>query len=422
MRRAKIPALAIVTALVIALLGVDRLAVGQEGGDPVLVGAGDIASCSSTGDEATAGLLDGIDGTVAVLGDNVYESGTSAEFEGCYDPSWGRHKARTMPSVGNHEYETAGASGYFGYFGAAAGDPQKGYYSYDLGSWHVVVLNSNCAEVGCEAGSAQERWLREDLEAHPSACTAAYFHHPRFSSSFGNEAVGPFWKALYEAGAEVVLGGHVHNYERFAPQTAAGQADPEAGIREFVVGTGGRSLKPFGTAVQANSEARIADRFGVLKLTLHPDGYDWQFVTAPGGTVADAGSGQCHGAPSAPPPPPTDTTAPTVTSTVPRSNATGVDPAANLTATFSEDMTASSINAKTFKLTEKGSTTKLSAAIGYDAGTHSATLDPANSLRTGVTYKAVVTTGAKDLAGNLLDQNSTKTGLQQKTWLFTVRN
>jgi len=259
---------------------------------------GDIASCRSTGDEDTAALLGGINGTVATFGDNAYESGTSAEFARCYDPSWGQFKARTKPSVGDGEYETAGASGYFNYFGEAAGDPQEGYYSYDLGSWHVIVLNSNCSEVGgCGAGSAQERWLRSDLEANPSACTAAHFHYPRFSSSErgSSSAVAPFWEALYEAGADVVLSGHAHNYERFAPQTPSGQADPAQGIRQFVVGTGGRSLISFG-AVQANSKVRIADTYGVIKLTLHPEGYEWQFVTAPGGMEADSGSASCHGA------------------------------------------------------------------------------------------------------------------------------
>jgi hypothetical protein len=167
--------------------------------DPVFVGAGDIASCTSTGDEATANLLDTIPGTVYTTGDNAYESGTASEFENCYDPSWGRHKARTRPAVGNHEYySTTNASGYFGYFGAAAGDPSKGYYSYDLGSWHIISLNSNCSFVaggGCAAGSDQEKWLRADLAAHPNACTLAYWHHPLFSSgptSGGNSNMRPF--------------------------------------------------------------------------------------------------------------------------------------------------------------------------------------------------------------------------------------
>jgi hypothetical protein len=325
-----------------------------------------------------------------------------------------------MPSAGNHEYYTAGATSYFGYFGAAAGDPAKGYYSYDLGNWHIMVLNSNCAAVGgCEAGSPQERWLREDLGAHLNTCTAAYMHHPRFSSGGNGNifAMGPFWKALYDEGADVVLAGHRHNYERFAPQDPNGQADPAHGIRQFVVGTGGRSLNSF-TTVQPNSEVRIANAYGVIKLTLHPEGYDWQFVTAPGGTVADSGSGQCHGAPS-PQPPTDDTTSPTVISTVPTANATGIDPTSNVKATFSEDMDASTIDSQTFKLFKKGSTTKLSATVSYDSSTQMATLDPSNSLRRGVTYKAVVTTEATDLAGNPLDQNTT-TGLQQHKWFFTV--
>jgi hypothetical protein len=388
--------------------------------DPVLVGAGDIASCKSTGDEATANLLDGIAGTVATFGDNAYDSGTSTEFANCYEPSWGRHKAHTMPSAGNHEYNTAGATGYFDYFGAAAGDPQKGYYSYDLGSWHVVVLNSNCAKVagGCVAGSPQEQWLRADLDAHLNTCTAAYFHHPRFSSAGNNSAMGPFWKALYDEGADVVLAGHRHNYERFAPQNPSGQADPAQGIRQFVVGTGGKSLNAFTTVQPPNSEVRSADAFGVIKLTLHPEGYDWQFVPVEGETFTDSGSGQCHGAPSSPPT--DDTTAPTVISTVPDANATGVDPAANVKATFSEDMMASSINGQTFKLFKKGSTTKLSATVSYDSDTDTATLVPSNPLQGGVTYKAVVTTKATDLAGNPLDQDSTTTGLQKHKWFFTV--
>ena len=173
------------------------------GRTPTLLAAGDIADCSSDGDEATAKLLDGLAGTVATLGDNVYESGTASEFTNCYDPSWGRHKSRTRPAPGNHDYLTSGASGYFGYFGAAAGDPQKGYYSYDLGSWHIVVLNSNCAQVGgCGAGSPQETWLRQDLAAHPTTCTLAYWHHPRFS--FGKYSNDPrtqaLWQALYDGG------------------------------------------------------------------------------------------------------------------------------------------------------------------------------------------------------------------------------
>jgi acid phosphatase type 7 len=282
------------------------------GTDPVFVGAGDIASCSSTGDEATAKLLDDIVAkapsttTVYTTGDDAYESGTATEFANCYNPTWGRHQGITRPTVGNHEYySTANASGYFGYFGSilsAVGDTGQGYYSYDLGSWHMIALNSNCSFVGgCASGSTQEQWLKADLDAHSNAaCTLAYWHHPRFSSklsSGGNSSMKPFWDALYAAPnkAEVVLNGHIHNYERFAPQTPTGVADPAQGIREFVVGTGGKSLNTFTKKGVANSQVRLANAYGVLKLTLHPSSYDWQFVTAPGGTVADSGSDvSCH--------------------------------------------------------------------------------------------------------------------------------
>jgi acid phosphatase type 7 len=266
--------------------------------DPVLVGAGDIARCTSSGDEATANLLDSIPGTVYTLGDNAYESGTATEFANCYDPSWGRHKGRTRPSPGNHEYRTSGASGYFGYFGSAAGDPQKGYYSYDLGQWHVVVLNSNdlCRYVSCAAGSAQAEWLRADLASNPAQCTLAYFHHPLFTSgnySPGFSEVKPLWDVLYSGGAEVVLNGHDHLYERFAPQSPSGAPDPARGIREFVVGTGGASHYGIST-VQPNSQVRNTGTFGVLKLTLHPTSYDWQFVPEAGKSFTDSGSTSCH--------------------------------------------------------------------------------------------------------------------------------
>ena len=264
-------------------------------GDVIVVGAGDIAACDSTGDEATATILDGVPGTVVTMGDNVYETGTAAEFANCYAPSWGRHKARTRPSVGNHEYGTPGASGYFDYFGAAAGDPDKGYYSYDLGAWHIVVLNSSCAEAGgCGAGSPQETWLRQDLAANTDACTMAYWHHPRFASAMGGTtAVAALWQALYDDGAELILNGHAHVYERFAPQTPTGLADPVNGIREFIVGTGGKSLVNFGT-VAANSEVRESATFGVLRLDLRATGYAWDFMPVAGKSFSDSGSGFCH--------------------------------------------------------------------------------------------------------------------------------
>jgi hypothetical protein len=264
-------------------------------GDPVLVGAGDIADCSQAGDEATALLLDTVPGTVAALGDNTYPNGAYTEFTGCYDPTWGRHRLRTRPTSGNHEYLTANAAGYFDYFNGVgqftgtAGDRDKGYYSYDLGTWHIAVLNSECAQVGgCNAGSPQEVWLRADLAAHSSMNILAYWHKPLLATGGNNPSMQPIWQALADYGAEIVLGGHVHDYQRFAPQTASGVADPACGIREFVVGTGGESH--FGGAPIANQEVKNDDTFGVLKLTLHPTSYDWQFIPEAGKTFSDSGS------------------------------------------------------------------------------------------------------------------------------------
>jgi hypothetical protein len=269
----------------------------------ILVGAGDIADCSgsegagSTGGEATAKLLDRMAGMIFTAGDNAYRSGTKAEFAECYAQSWGRHKARTLPAPGNHEYYTANASGYFNYFGAAAGDPSEGYYSYNLGQWHVVVLNSMCENVGgCEDSSPMMRWLREDLAANPRSCTLAYWHHPLFSSGaeHGNDPrMKPIWDALYAANVDVVVNGHDHDYERFAPQDPNGIADSARGIREFVVGTGGAGLYSFGK-IQPNSEVRNADTHGVLKLTLYSTSYDWEFVPVSGERFTDSGSGSCH--------------------------------------------------------------------------------------------------------------------------------
>ena len=262
----------------------------------VLVGAGDIASCGSRGDEATARLLDTIPGTVFTLGDNAYNDGTARNFQQCYEPTWGRHKARTRPVPGNHEYRTAAAQAYFQYFGAAAGAPSQGYYSYDLGAWHVVALNSNCGEVrGCEAGSPQEEWLRADLAAHPAACTLAYWHHPRFSAGRYDDTarLRPFWQALYEAGADLVLTSHDHNYQRWAPQDPDGQADPQRGLRQWVVGTGGAGHYAIQDAPKL-LEAANDDSYGVLKLTLRADDYDWAFLPVEGDSFTDAGSATCH--------------------------------------------------------------------------------------------------------------------------------
>jgi hypothetical protein len=262
----------------------------------VLVGAGDIGDCSTERDSRTADLLDDIEGTVFTAGDNAYENGTAEEFATCYDESWGRHKERTRPAPGNHDWRTSRLSGYFGYFGDAARGPDgRSWYSYDLGSWHVVVLDSECERVdGCEASSNQGRWLAADLAASDATCTIAIWHIPRFSSGeHGNSrSVGPFWTALYAAGADVVVNGHDHDYERFAPQDPRGREDRARGIRQFVAGTGGTALRAFGNPV-ANSEFRAAVAQGVLKFTLRDGSYDWEFI-AIDGAISDRGTAYCH--------------------------------------------------------------------------------------------------------------------------------
>ena len=280
----------------------------EPGATAVLIGAGDIASCGShdddddgrwnggSGVELTARLLDSLvpgNAPVAVFttGDNAYGEGTARQFASCYDPSWGRHKSVTRPAPGNHDYKTKGARGYFDYFGSNAGPGRRGYYSYDLGDWHIISLNS---EISMARGSAQEEWLRDDLAATTKQCVLAYWHEPRFSSGkHGSSTVpAPLWEALYEHHAEIIVNGHDHHYERFAPQTPGGQRDEARGIRQFVVGTGGRKLRKFKSAI-ANSEVRYNATYGVLKLTLSADGYRWEFVSV-SGAVPDSGSGTCR--------------------------------------------------------------------------------------------------------------------------------
>jgi hypothetical protein len=232
---------------------------------------------------------------VLVLGDTQYESASTDAFPDSYTPTWGRFKRITAPVPGNHDYKTAGAAGYFQYFGSAAGNRLKGYYSFDVGGWHLVALNSNCSQVGgCGVGSAQERWLRKDLAASSARCTLAYWHHPRFSSGHhgGSMEYEPFWRALYRAGADVVLTAHDHDYERFAPQDSSGKVDRKRGIRQFVVGTGGRSLRGIGR-LEAHSEAHSDSTFGILELTLGRRAYVWRFRPAVG-TFTDSGSAKCH--------------------------------------------------------------------------------------------------------------------------------
>lgn len=272
--------------------------------DPVVGAAGDIA-CAVKSDivtrgscqqKATSDLLVAAKPTaVLTLGDEQYDEGRIDGFRKVYAPTWGRLLKITHPAPGNHEY-SSGGDGYYQYFGKAAGSPLQPYYSFDLGSWHIVALNSECAAAGgCGHGSRQERWLVADLAAHPNRCTLAFWHAPRFSSGgHGSDAAySPFWDDLYQAGAEIVLNGHDHSYERFAPQTPSAKAAPERGIREFVVGTGGKNLRPFHTP-RANSQVRNAASFGVMLLTLHQDSYDWRFVPIKGSSFTDSGHGTCH--------------------------------------------------------------------------------------------------------------------------------
>ena len=260
-------------------------------GPAVLVGAGDIAECGLAGAEATARLLDDIPGTVFAAGDNAYYQGSLSQYQQCYEPSWGRHKSRTRPLPGNHEYETPGAAGYFAYFGDAASPATEGVYSFDLGSWHIVALNSN---LPIDAGSPQLSWLRSDLAAHPVRCTAAIVHHPLFSSGAngGDLRTRALWDLLYSEGADLVISGHDHLYERFAPQDSQGRVEPARGIRQFVVGTGGAHLSP-NVGARANSEAR-ATVWGVAKFTLVEAGYQWEFIPVAGETFRDSGADSCH--------------------------------------------------------------------------------------------------------------------------------
>jgi acid phosphatase type 7 len=266
------------------------------GSPTVIVAAGDIAECGEDLDERTADVVDRIDGTVVVLGDNAYPSGTAGQFERCYDASWGRFKDRTRPVPGNHEYDTDGAAGYLAYFGDAATPDGTTWYAWDAGPWRVLALDSDCDDVGgCDEASPQGRWLAAELAATDARCSIAVFHHPRWSSGEHgpSTAVDPLWRQLHGGGVEVVLNGHDHDYERFAPQDPDGRRDDANGIRQFVVGTGGGALRDV-RAAQPNSELREDDTYGVLRLALDADGYTWDFVPIGGQTFTDHGTGTCH--------------------------------------------------------------------------------------------------------------------------------
>ena len=291
--------------------------------DPVIAAAGDIA-CDTESEFFNGGL--GTDGrcrhratsdllvngglsAVLTLGDAQYHVGSLSDFQASFDPAWGRVKPIIRPIPGDHEYGTAEARGYFDYFNGPgrpngpAGARDKGYYSYNLGSWHLIALNSECGKIdrgtainGCAAGSPQERWLRSDLASNRRSCTLAYFSSPRFNSGLGgnNSSVQAFWDALYEAGADLVVSSDAHDYERFSPQNPAGESDPAKGMRQFVVGTGGAFFTGW-SSVKANSEVRQNHTFGVLMMTLRPGSYEWEFVPEAGKAFTDSGAGGCHG-------------------------------------------------------------------------------------------------------------------------------
>jgi hypothetical protein len=300
---------------VVALL--TGLATSEAKADPVVGAAGDIACAPSSSSfngglgtatkcraKYTSDLLVGAGfSAVLPLGDEQYDTGKYSSFLGSYDKSWGRVKSITRPAAGNHEYLTSGASGYFDYFNGpgifsgSAGDRNKGYYSFNVGTWHIIALNSSdhCNYVPCGKGSPQEKWLRADLATHPAVCTLAYWHHPRFNSGHDGNAtfMQTIFQDLYSSGADVVLGGHAHDYERFAPQDPNGKLDRPRGIRQFVVGTGGAFFTAFGSP-KPNSEVRNGSTYGVLFLTLHPNSYDWRFVHEAGKSFSDSGSQSCH--------------------------------------------------------------------------------------------------------------------------------
>jgi hypothetical protein len=262
-------------------------------GDPVILAAGDTRSGCESGSFATLAILDSYPSYVPILHNGDFtNSGAASEFTECYSQTWGKHKGQTRPVPGNHEYITAGAAGYFDYFGPLAKPQGTSYYSFDMGAWHIIALNS---EIDVSSTSEQVAWLESDLAAHPALCTLAYWHEPRWSSGEhgNNTSVSALWQTLYDNQAELVLNGHDHDYERFAPQDPTGGLDQAHGIQEFVVGTGGVAEGPFGT-IRANSQVRNNNTWGILELTLHPASYAFKFVPVSGGVFTDEGTMTCH--------------------------------------------------------------------------------------------------------------------------------
>jgi hypothetical protein len=285
---------AMMTVVVIVILAAGAPPALTQAESVTFVGAGDIANCQDLKPaQATARLLERIDGTIFTLGDHAYKHGDAQDFRNCYAPTWGRYKDRTRPAIGNHDTLTNRGRPYFDFFGENAGPGRRGYYSYDLGDWHLISLNS---EASLKSDSPQLTWLRQDLADHQNECALAYWHIPRFASGpHADRNMSPIWRILYDAGVDVVLNGHEHAYERFAPQDADGRADPTRGIREFIVGTGGGELDAIKQPA-ANVEVYDDHTFGVLKLTLNPHGYRWEFVPVAGQRFRDAGEGTCSAA------------------------------------------------------------------------------------------------------------------------------
>jgi hypothetical protein len=262
----------------------------------VLIGAGDIGECGVEHDEQTAEIIKRYPGaTVFTAGDNAYEDGRAIEFQNCYGPSWGQFKDRTRPVPGNHDFHTDHGAPYYAYFGAAAGEAGKGWYSYDVGDWHIVALNSNCDAVGCREGSSQVEWLRQDLQNSAGQCTLMIWHHPRFSAvsaESGYGSVSTFWKIAREFNVDVVVNGDQHSYQRFAPLDGDGNPDPN-GVREFIVATGGSGFYEW-AKTDPNLEVRDNQTHGVIKFNLYPGRYEWEFLPVEGGTFADSGADTCH--------------------------------------------------------------------------------------------------------------------------------
>jgi acid phosphatase type 7 len=304
----------LVIAVVLAIgIGVGVAAAVRDGNQPeaveatgdgrsaTVLAAGDIAECDHQGDEATAKILAGYpDATILPLGDLAYDHGTPEEFTRCFATSWGKFKSQMRPATGNHDHSTKNAQGYWDYFADQGGPYDKYYYSYTLGSWHLVALNSDCWRVGgCASDEPQAEWLRSDLAKSGALCTLAYWHRPPFTSGrYGDPSdtarVRPLWRILHENGVEILLNGHEHSYERFALMDADGKPDEAGGVREIIVGTGGGNLRPYENPPLPTTEVRDSSTWGVLRLSLDPGKYAWRFIPVAGGTFTDSGSGTCH--------------------------------------------------------------------------------------------------------------------------------